>query len=139
LLLYSSNLLLGFPTGRSFYFINKRNQVFWHYSTPRHQQILHKKQHTAAQRHLRTGELATVGGCSDRRCGETATYLRSRGRVARIWQRAMAAAGRPDAVAVDLQLRGSMPAVGIGRGTRGASEICGGCQRRSGGFSQRWR
>jgi hypothetical protein len=30
-LLYSSNLLLGFPTGQLFYFIKKRNQAFWHH------------------------------------------------------------------------------------------------------------
>jgi hypothetical protein len=31
MLLYSSNILSGFPTDRLFYFINKRNQAFWHH------------------------------------------------------------------------------------------------------------
>jgi hypothetical protein len=37
LLLYSSNLLLGFPTGRSFTSSTTRQQVLWHYSIPCHQ------------------------------------------------------------------------------------------------------
>jgi hypothetical protein len=34
LLLYSSNLLLGFPTGRSFTSSTTRQQLFWHHSSP---------------------------------------------------------------------------------------------------------
>jgi hypothetical protein len=34
----SSNLLLGFPTGRSFTSSTTRQQVLWHYSSPRHHQ-----------------------------------------------------------------------------------------------------
>jgi hypothetical protein len=37
MLLYSSNLLLGFPTGQSFTSSTTRQQVLWHYSSPRHQ------------------------------------------------------------------------------------------------------
>jgi hypothetical protein len=38
LLLYSSNLLLGFPTGRSFTSSTTRQQVFWH-----HQQVFWRR------------------------------------------------------------------------------------------------
>jgi hypothetical protein len=43
LLLYSSNLLLGFPTGRSFTSSTTRQQVFWHHSTSRHQQVFWRR------------------------------------------------------------------------------------------------
>jgi hypothetical protein len=93
--------------------------------------ILHQKQRAAAQRHLRTGELATVEGCLGVAATEDAEKRLRTFRVADEW---------PESGSGRRRLRGRpvrSPRTFNGPGTRGAARIYGGGRRCSGGFSQR--